>query len=365
MPDVTVLMAVYNSAAYLRPAIDSILAQTHHDFEFVIVDDGSADDSVAICRDYTDPRIRLITLPANGGLAHALNAGLAEVRTELVARFDPDDLALPQRLATQRAVMLADPSLAAVGSQAIAITPAGVEMGTIRRSLAPESVRWSSLFSNPLIHPTVMFRASVVRDQLGGFRTQFDPYAQDYELWCRVLERHRMTNLPDRLVRHRVHASSIMGFQAGGAPRPATEPQFAAMMQDVLRQHVARLFGPGFLREDEQRVVPALILGLPASQLDAFLRVFERLLQRFAADQDIATPDFARTLARQFDALTVRVSPASRATTLRIYTHVLRRHAGAARYLSWTRTVALLLLGKRGRDRAAAWSRRHLPGVVD
>jgi hypothetical protein len=136
-------------------------------------------------------------------------------------------------------------------------------------------------------------------------------------------------------------------------------------METVLREHVQRQFGPSVLPREQLDLLPALIVGLPAARLGDFLTLFERLYHRFAGGSDTTTEDFARTLARQFDALTIRVSPASRSTTWRICGHVLRHHPRAARYLSFTRTVALLVAGKGGRDRAAAWARRHMPGVID
>ena len=365
MPDVTVLMAVYNSETYLRPAIDSILAQSYSDFEFLIVDDGSSDASVSICRSYTDRRMRVIALPANGGLARALNAGLAETRTELVARFDPDDVATPSRLGRQRDVMLAQPELALLGSQAVAMTPDGHETGTVRRSLEAVSIRWSSLFANPFVHPTVMFRTSVVRAELGGFRSEYDPFAQDYELWSRLMERHAVANLPDRLVRHRVHGSSIMGVAGVAETRAAHDERFVAVMQRLLTEHAARLFGAS-LPDDGARLLPALILGIDAADVEAFLALFDGLLAQFKArHRGTDSVDFARTLARQFDTLAVRVRPASRRATARIYTHALRSHPEVAAHLSWPRTLALLALGKSGRDRAAAWSRRYLTGLID
>lgn len=364
MPDVTVLMAVYNGAAYLRPAIDSVLAQTYRDFQFVIVNDGSTDQTEAICRSYTDRRLRVITLLSNRGLSAALNAGLAATRTEFVARLDADDVAEPTRLARQREVMRGRPELALVGGQAAAITPGGVETGTVRRPIESASILWWSVFDNPFVHPTVMCRTAVVRDEFGGYRAEFDPFAQDYDLWCRVMERHAVGNLPDRLIRYRAHEASIIGLLDTGPG--SYGDRFAEIVRTLVTAQARRLFDERTLPDDMLRLLPAFVLGLPASDVRAFLDLFERLLASFRErGHATATPDFALTLARQFDALAFRVVPTSRRTSARIYAHAVRHHPEVARYLSWPRTSALLLLGKKGRTRVAAWSRRYLPTAVD
>jgi glycosyltransferase involved in cell wall biosynthesis len=366
MADVTVLMAVYNGEAYLRQAIESVFAQTYADFEFVIVDDGSTDRTEAICARYSDSRLRYIRLTSNGGLSAALNTGLAAIRTDLVARLDADDVAEPERLARQRAVMLSRPVLALLGGQAVAITPDGVERGTVRRSLESAGIRWTSVFDNPFIHPTVMFRASVVRDELSGYRREFDPFSQDYDLWCRVMERHEVANLPDRLIRHRVHESSIMGQLGRSGHRPGYDDRFDGIARTLIVRQARRLFGQDVLSDEALQVVPGLILGLPASDLSRFLDVFETILSDFRSRYPTTrSADFASTLARQFDGLAMRVFPTSRRSTARVYSHALRQHPEVRVSLSWSRTLALVLLGKSGRDRVGAWSRRYLTGVVD
>jgi glycosyltransferase involved in cell wall biosynthesis len=98
MPELTVLMTVYNGEAYLRETIDSILNQTYKDFKFLILDNASTDSSREIIRSYNDPRIELAALPENIGQAAALNKGLDMIDTPLVARMDADDISLPHRL---------------------------------------------------------------------------------------------------------------------------------------------------------------------------------------------------------------------------------------------------------------------------
>src|SRR5436189_1588624 len=118
MPQVTFLMSTWNGAEYLRPALDSLLAQTFEDFAVLVVDDCSPDDSADIAESYGDPRVRVQRLQANRGQTGALNHGLSLVETEWIARIDQDDLAAPARLERQLEYVRSHPDTVAVGSWA-------------------------------------------------------------------------------------------------------------------------------------------------------------------------------------------------------------------------------------------------------
>src|SRR5436305_6637069 len=131
MPDVTVLMPVYNGEQYLGAAIEGILCQTHDNFELLIVDDGSTDRSVEIVMSYRDPRVRLVSMHTNVGLSAALNEGVKLARAPFVARQDADDVSEPHRLEVQLRVMTKQPDLALLGSQAVAVSRNGKPIGTV------------------------------------------------------------------------------------------------------------------------------------------------------------------------------------------------------------------------------------------
>src|SRR3979490_879766 len=111
-------MPVRNGAAHLQSAVDSILAQTFTDFEFLIIDDGSTDATAEILRSLRDPRVRVVTHPQNRGLVPTLNEGLQLARGEFVARQDHDDLSYPDRLAKQVAHLRAHPDCVLLGTEA-------------------------------------------------------------------------------------------------------------------------------------------------------------------------------------------------------------------------------------------------------
>lgn len=216
-PRVSVVMSVYNDEPFLREAIDSILAQTFRDFEFIIINDGSSDASPAILASYSDPRIRVIHNEQNIGLTKSLNRGLREARGELIARFDANDASLPERFGKQVAFLDAHPEVAVAGVQMMVIDVAGrrLRRAESRRPMTDTGVAWWQMFTAPLGHPASMFRRRVVLEELGGYDEEFRT-GQDAELWFRVVERgYRITTLPERLLALRFDRRSISGNPFG------------------------------------------------------------------------------------------------------------------------------------------------------
>lgn len=217
MPSISVVMPVHDAADYLPEAIESILAQTHHDFEFVIVDDGSRDVSAEIIAGYAsrDPRIRML-YQERQGVAAALNAGIDQAQGSILARMDADDKAHPGRLAHQLALLQQHPDVVAVGSSVVAIDESGVERGTLTYPSAIESVPQAIGLSTVVCHPTAMIRLDALR-QAGGYRPEFEG-AEDYDLWLRLLASGRIMNVREPLLHHRLHAGQVSKrFRARGS----------------------------------------------------------------------------------------------------------------------------------------------------
>jgi glycosyltransferase involved in cell wall biosynthesis len=205
-PRVSVLMPVYNGERDLRSAIDSVLAQTFGDFEFLIVDDGSSDGSLAIVSGYRDPRIRVLPLERSG-FAAALDRGLDEARGEFVARMDADDVCLPDRLALQVAFMDAHPQIGISGTDVRTLTP-----GTPSRRWTfptdPAVIRAGLLFEPGLAHPTVISRRAWL-DRHGLRYDASYPRVEDWDFWRRAAEHFDLGNLPRVLLEYRVHESRM------------------------------------------------------------------------------------------------------------------------------------------------------------
>ncbi|GEM_PF-216322 len=206
-PQVTVLLTVYNGLPYLREAIDSVLAQNFGDFELLIVDDASTDQSAACIESFDDPRIRFIRNPRNFGQVRSLNEGLANAHGRYLARMDQDDVCLPNRLQQQVACLDARSEVAAVGSWVYLIGPEGraTEMVGTRVDDFGTLLGMVLTFASPIGHPTLMIRREVLA-ALGGYDESFAP-CEDYALWCRLAERrHGLVSLPRPLIKLRRHA---------------------------------------------------------------------------------------------------------------------------------------------------------------
>ena len=204
MPTISVLMPVYNAGAYLPAAVESILRQTWEDFELLILDDGSTDESAVYLASLRDPRIRIERSAGNRGLIETLNHGFQVCRAPLIARMDADDIAEPERLAEQKIAMDDDPRVAVLGSD---LTALGATAGSswVRFS-EPEDVRIALLFENPICHPTVMMRRSCFSSPL--YPADY-PHAEDYALWVQCGPMVQMRNLQQKLLRYRLHESQV------------------------------------------------------------------------------------------------------------------------------------------------------------
>ena len=208
-PHVTFLMAVYNGAATVQAAIESVLAQTFSDFEFLIINDASTDATAAVISAFRDPRLRLNTNEKNAGLSASLNRGLARARGAFIARMDADDLCLPHRAATQVAFLNAHPEIAAVGSFIETFSNTSPARELIKYPTDPAAIAATLLFRNALAHPAVMLRKSALDQHALTFPEGYWG-AQDYALWLTCVEQNLpLANLPEVLLHYRLHQNQL------------------------------------------------------------------------------------------------------------------------------------------------------------
>lgn len=210
MPTVSIILAVKNGAAYLPAAIESILAQTFADFEFIIIDDGSDDGvSLPLLRKYADgdARIRLISRP-NKGLTRSLNEGVSLATGVFLARMDGDDIALPDRLKLQVHYLRAHPHVVLLGGAYELIDAGGRRIRTWRPAADNATLQRNCLEgSTPICHPLAMMRADAVQ-KVGGYDESFI-VAQDLDLWLRLGEVGEMACVPEVLLLYRQHDGSV------------------------------------------------------------------------------------------------------------------------------------------------------------
>ena len=184
---ITVLLCVYNGEKWLRECIESVLNQTYKNFEFLIINDGSFDNSLKIIKEFAllDKRIKYIT-HENIGLTKSLNIGLNASRGDWIARIDCDDIALPKRLELQLSYILKE-NISAVGCQSILINN---DESKKKKYFVP--TKSDKIYSNLIMqksffsHSSVLFNKEVVLS-IGGYREFFNN-SQDYDLWLRLSE---------------------------------------------------------------------------------------------------------------------------------------------------------------------------------
>jgi glycosyltransferase involved in cell wall biosynthesis len=208
-PTISVLMSVYNGQQFLAEAIESILAQTLGDFEFLIIDDGSKDASAQMVRGYEqkDKRITFLSRP-NKGLTKTLNEMLAMSRGEFIARMDCDDVAMPGRFEVQVRALRDDPGLACVGGNFQLIDGQGRLLTTLRPPPDDAAIQKQALAGHGAIcHPAAMIRReSLIR--INGYDEEFK-IAQDLDLWLRLGEVGKLANVPSTVLKFRLHEGSV------------------------------------------------------------------------------------------------------------------------------------------------------------
>lgn len=201
---ISVIMSVYNDREYIRQSLDSLLAQTEQDYEIVILDDHSGDDTVSIIRQYRDARIRLYLNEENRGLTRNLNSALQLARGRFIARMDGDDICRPQRFEKQLAFLRSDPSLMLVSCRTHMF---GEEDLVSDISGTGEKLKAMMLIRPVLAHPGFMMRRELIEE---GFRyDESFRSAQDYDFAVRVAQKHAIGVTPEILLDYRVHKKQV------------------------------------------------------------------------------------------------------------------------------------------------------------
>lgn len=287
-PRVTVLLAVHNGGAYLREAVESVLAQTYEGFELLIVDDASSDGAVEALP--ADPRIRVLRNERNLGQIPSLNRGLREARGELVARLDHDDVCLPRRL--ERQVELFDrlPEVALAATWVDVVETDGSLWTHVRPRVESFADFVCQIVSGHvyLVHPSLMFRRDVVLE-LGGFDESLNA-AEDQDLYRRlVVARREARVVPETLLRYRRHEQQMTMAKASAVWESDARSynRFLAEVAPGSQAETIRLM----LRNDKRFwEAPPLATG----ELERFLDAASATLRLDAGERAA----LARTLAR-------------------------------------------------------------------
>lgn len=228
-PLVSVVMSVYNGEKFLREAIDSILDQTFKDFEFIIINDGSADDTLKIIKSYKDPRIVLISRK-NKGLVASLNEGIEKAQGKYIARMDADDVSLPDRFQLQVEYLIKNPSCVVLSSYIDLVDELGKPLPNWfleRTAVTPEQIKGIMVQECCIAHPAVM----MVKGGLPKPAYRSIPGAEDWDLWLRILRQGSVIHkIPKVLLKYRIHSNSI------------TQKKHKRVVDPVLKFHRSYLF---------------------------------------------------------------------------------------------------------------------------
>lgn len=204
-PAISVVMAAYNGAGLIGETLDSLRAQTFADFEVIVVDDCSTDDTLDVLRACPDPRLRIIAATHNAGPVRSRNRAFMKARGRYVAGLDQDDICLPERFARQVAYLDANPDIVLLGAAA-----AILENGTVSSSIkspvtTPRLIEWLLHIENPLVWSTVMVRRNAV--PAGDFTRPDFLYAEDFDLYHRMARIGGIARIDDPLLLYRQHSS--------------------------------------------------------------------------------------------------------------------------------------------------------------
>lgn len=207
MTKISIIMPVYNVEKYIHASIESLLNQTFKNFELIIINDGSHDDTDKIIRSFEDDRINYVINPENKGLIYSLNVGLSMATGEYVARMDGDDICVLNRLEKQAKFLSENKNIMILGT-AIQTFRKKLNDGKVYQNPSCyEEIKAKAFFDTVFSHPTVMFRRELV--DLGYRYDHKYLHSEDSELWCRIISKYCGHNLGDILVHYRIHEKSV------------------------------------------------------------------------------------------------------------------------------------------------------------
>ncbi len=228
-------MSVYNSENHIKSAIESILNQSYSHFEFLIINDGSTDDSEKIIKSYQDNRIVFINNEKNLGLTKSLNIGIKKAKGKYIARMDADDISLPQRIKKQLDFLQNNQDYTAIGSSVERIDDNSKHIENWLLKSPPEKIFYLLHFRNCLIHSSMMYkREDVIKVGLYNEKIKF---AQDYDLWIKLSNFSKIAILDEVLLKFRKTSHGISVKK---------EKQQAEYVQQIVSENIKNLTGKNF-----------------------------------------------------------------------------------------------------------------------
>lgn len=209
MPKFSVIVPVYNGASFLRQSIESVLAQTYTDFELIVIDDFSDDNSYEIARSFNDKRLKVFQNKQNLGPGKTRNYGLDVASGKYIALLDADDICFPCRLEKQSEFLDENPKIGLCGSWAK--TSGNPNLRFIRHVLANGELKSALLFYSPFVTSSIAFRSELIRIYAISFPDRYFPgfHAEDYSFWVKCMDKTQFANIPEYLISYQYHSSQL------------------------------------------------------------------------------------------------------------------------------------------------------------
>ena len=281
-PPISVVMTAYNGRAYIGEAIASVLAQSWEDFELVVVDDASTDDTLEIVRGFADRRIRVLANERNLGISNSRNKGEAAARGRYIAAHDQDDLSAPHRLARHMDVMEGAPDVVLATGHVLDMPRTWHELDPIPEG---EALAWRLFTGSPITHSAICLRKGVFGEGVPFYRQEYH-YAEDFELYHRLTEVGRIVVLPEVLGTYRYHAANTSSIRAVEMFEN-TRRFLLGRYRDYLG---AEFVGP----EDMASILDLCVRSAPAldfAQLDRVGTILDALVAAFLARRRVSEAD--------------------------------------------------------------------------
>lgn len=230
-PLVSVVMPVYNGEKYVVEAVESILAQTFTDYEFIVVDDGSTDSTPELLKPYIEQGVIVHRQSKNLGLVEALNTGWRMAKGAYIAIMHADDVSLPERLSEQVTYLQSHQAVGIIGSSVQMIERNSTNLDKVLVNSEPLVNGWEIFFACPLAHPTVIIKKHLL-ELSGGYRQEMLS-TEDYDLWARLSQMTLISNVKRVLLHYRVWDGSITANN-----KKRMEHQSTLICQDLVSKYL-------------------------------------------------------------------------------------------------------------------------------
>jgi len=317
-PLVSVILSVHNCAPYLQETLESLYAQTLEDFELIVVNDGSADDTRRILERQSDKRVRVIHNDKNVGVSASRNAGMERAKSDTIAVADGDDVYFPDRLLMQYSHMSKHAEVDVLSGPGFYMSEEGKLLGRIGAPQTHAEIRFALHWCNPIINSCAMYRRTSV-ESVGGYDTTFRRF-QDWELWSRLIDTAKFANLAEPLVKQRLHPGSNMATSAREAFELAV-----GVVRRLLRRYLRQP-----IEADEARGFALLLFpfySIPSSGVGPGLNLVRRFVERaMKTERDLNVRRYRPTFAESILTQSRNLSYVDSRASFRLLAESIRMH---------------------------------------